>query len=78
MGKTEIKGDANPVQLLNLILISFIQGLFGYRLLIKVIYTPTYLYILDTKDVLKVESRIAKVHRIEILSKFRTIDVGDI
>lgn len=36
------------------------------------------LYILDTKDVLKVESRIAKVHRIEILSKFRTIDVGDI
>jgi hypothetical protein len=44
--------------------------------LIKVNYN--YNIIPDTKDILKVESRIAQVSRIDILSKFRTIDVGDI
>lgn len=32
----------------------------------------------DTGDVMRVESKIAKVQKIEILTKLRTIDVGDL
>lgn len=33
---------------------------------------------LDSGDMLKVESKISKIQKIEILTKLRTIDVGDI
>lgn len=32
----------------------------------------------DTGDIMRVESKIAKVNKIEILTKLRTIDVGDL
>ncbi len=35
-------------------------------------------FLKETGDVLKVESKIGKLARIEILTTFRTIDVGDI
>lgn len=36
------------------------------------------LNVIETNDVLRVESRVAKIHRVEILTKLRTIDVGDV
>lgn len=32
---------------------------------------------LDTQDVLKIEARMSKIYKLEILTKFRTIEVGD-
>jgi len=32
----------------------------------------------ESGDILKVESKISKIHKIEILTKLRTIDVGDV
>ena len=35
-------------------------------------------FLKETGDILRCESRVAKVHRIEIMTKLRTIDVGDV